>query len=198
MLKPLGQLFVRVGLLITDKGKQGREHTVFTLQEIQQAFLEGVGEAVGKRIVFDEWASTGSSQESAKPPPKSRTTTLPTASLSDHNSPIWIAGHSGFSIGTIVVQKFVEASPEGMFEILSIGEKVELHQVCSYSLNLMKITISLDDLLTHWAPTKADLPFQMEGGQRRPKTLDFDRQKALLFKALVELDAKHLKHELIF
>ena len=38
----------------------------------------------------------------------------------------------------------------------------------------------------------------MQGGQRRPKTLDVDKQKALLFKALVELDAKHLKHELIF
>ena len=34
VLKPLGQLFVRVGLLITDKGKQGRKHTVFTLQKI--------------------------------------------------------------------------------------------------------------------------------------------------------------------
>ena len=98
VLKPLGQLFVRVGLLITDKGKQGREHTVFTLQEIQQAFLEGVGEAVGKRIVFDEWAGTGTSQEGAKPPPKSSTAVIspPAASLSDHNSPIWIAGQSGF------------------------------------------------------------------------------------------------------
>ena len=151
MLKPLGQLFVRVGLLITDKGKQGREHTVFTLQKIQQAFLEGVGEAVGKRIVFDEWSQEGA-KSPPKPPPKSRTavtiTTLPAASLSDHNSPIWIAGQSGFSIGTIVVQKSVEASPEGMFTILSIGERVELHQVCSYSSNPMKTTISFDDLLT--------------------------------------------------
>ena len=56
VLKPLGQLFVRVGLLITYKGKQGRENTVFTLQKIRQAILEGVGEAVGKRIVFDEWS----------------------------------------------------------------------------------------------------------------------------------------------
>ena len=44
----VGRLFVRLGLLATDKGKAGREKKDFALQEVQQRILEGVSSRVGQ------------------------------------------------------------------------------------------------------------------------------------------------------
>ncbi len=49
-LKPLGQMFVRVALLLTRKEMFGREKIVYALPEIQSMSLKDMSELVGKKI----------------------------------------------------------------------------------------------------------------------------------------------------
>ena len=55
MLKPLGQFFVRVGLMLTGKEKQGREQKEMTQKEICTKYLQGVSEIMGRPVVAPEW-----------------------------------------------------------------------------------------------------------------------------------------------
>ena len=208
VLKPLGQMFVRVGLMITGKDKHGRERTVYSLKEIRNKFLEDASEIVGKKILFSEWNPTESIEDAktTKPELAASTGAAPAApkaavvSLSDHMNPVWIAGQSGFAVGQLVVQKSVEASPERLYTIFDLGETVQLHQVCSYIGDPLKVSIPLEDLMCQWTLTKTEPAVQMKGGQARPaKALETDKQKSTLFRALMDLDAKHVhKHELTF
>ena len=47
--KAVGSLFVRVGLKLTVKEKQGRERVQYTMDQIRSMFLKEVGVALGKR-----------------------------------------------------------------------------------------------------------------------------------------------------
>ena len=51
VLKQLGQMFVRVGLMLTGKEKLGRERTVYTLSEIRNKFLEDVSQVMGRPVI---------------------------------------------------------------------------------------------------------------------------------------------------
>ena len=199
VLKPMGKVFVRVGLLLTSKEKQGREHTVYTVAEIQQKFLTELGEVVGKTIAFPEWAIDGAAAV-VEPKPTASTSIQPSAaSLANHNDPVWIASQSGFAVGKIVMEKDVEASPEKLFTIFAIAKMVAIKQVCCYSGKPFHTEVTLQDLLDKWVTSKADPPMQMQGGQRRPKSLEVDKNKAVIFKAVMDLDAKHVnKHALTF
>ncbi len=199
LLKPLGQMFVRVGLMAAGKEKQGRERTTFTLREICSKYLEDIGEIVGKKVTFSEWDVDDKGAQSGAGDSSGTTPKATSASLRDHSDPVWVAAQSGFSVGKHVVQKSVESSAEGMFVIFSIGETVELRQVCRYSGEPVKVQTMLQDLLTAWACTKTEPPMQMQGGQCRPKALALDMQRCMLFRALLDLDAKHVyKHDLTF
>ena len=156
---------------------------------------------LGRRF-FSEWSadrhganakpSTSAASSYVAPPANS------VASLQDLKDPVWIAGKAGFSVGKIVVQKAVETSAERLYIIFSIGENVQLHQACSYIGEPIKASISMPDLLEKWTVTKTEPPIQMQG-TTRPKSLQFDKQKAVLFRALLDFDAKHHpKHDLAF
>ena len=56
-LKPLGQIFVRVGLFATDKAEKGLEGKKLTMDEIKAMFLCAMSERVGKEIKYDQWKS---------------------------------------------------------------------------------------------------------------------------------------------
>ena len=80
-----------------------------------------------------------------------------------------------------------------------MGESIHLHQVCSYKNEPVKATISMQELMTNWVVTKTEPPKQMQGGQCRPTSLGIETQKSSIFKAIVDLDAKHVdKHGLTF
>ena len=201
VMEPLGQLFVRVGLRLTGKEKVGREKKVYKWGDICKFFLEGVSQAKGRPIKFDEWDRhdvTGKPEASEKG--KRGSTPAPTmATLNDHTNPTWLAQKAGFSVGTFVVQKGVDVSAQRLYTIFSIGKTVQLHQVCSYSAEPHKAEIDLTDLVSKWSVTKLEPPKQMECDQTRPQQLYVDKQKAALFRALLELDAKHFtKQKMMF
>ena len=196
-LKPLGQMFVRMGLKATDKEKGGRERKCYTIQEICSIFLKDVSECIGHEVTFVEW---GKAPNKADDKPYTAPPKPVVASMSDHRDPVWIAAQSGFSIGQIIAHKSSDnIDPERMYTIFSIDASVQLHQVCSYTHQPLKATITLLELLEDWSLCKSEAPVMMQGGQSRPMTLNIDKQKGILFKAVVELDAKHVdKHALAF
>ena len=55
VLKPLGQLFVRVALVAADKEKHGREKKNYTLSEIKTLFLVDVGQLIDRKVSFVGW-----------------------------------------------------------------------------------------------------------------------------------------------
>ena len=97
------------------------------------------------------------------------------------------------------MEKEVEASPEKLFTIFAVAEMVAIKQVCCYSGKPFHTEVTLQDLLGKWVTSKAEPPMQMQGGQRRPKSLEVDKHKAMIFTAVMDLDAKHVnKHALTF
>ena len=205
-LAPLGQLFVRVGLKLTDKEKYGREGTQHSYDAICKLFLDGVSAIVGQKVEYKDWGNESNVDEttpSTKPTIKQAASSASAgaATLDDHKNASFIAGKAGFKVGSFVQQKNVDTTdgPENIFVIVSIGAKVELHQVCSYSGDPAKASVGLDTLLTEWSVSKHEPPTQMHDGQMRPMSLQADRQRAVLFRALVDFDAKHAhKHSLTF
>ena len=110
-------MFVRSGLLLTGKEKQGRERTGYTLKEICSKYLADCSALMGQMITFVDWAEEEESTAGAeKPQPTMAQSSTPTpkalATLRDLQDPVWIAQQAGFSVGKMVVQKSVEASAE--------------------------------------------------------------------------------------
>ena len=197
-LEPLGQLFVRVALKLVGKEKMGRERKEYKWGDICNAYLHSLSGLQGETVTFDEWAVHAVSS-SAPATAKPSAVAASTATLSDHKDPTWIANKAGYSVGRFVVQKDVSA--QRLYVIFSIGETVKLHEAVNRDTDRepFKAEIPLDDLLGKWVVTKAEPPRQMDGDQQRPKQLYIDKQKAALYRALLELDAKHVsKHKLAF
>ena len=146
---------------------------------MRNCFLKDVGEVIGREVTFAEWVDT-SPDAQATPSPSSASLTQAqakqsaVASLSSHTDPAWIAARQGFEVGKYVVEKLVEVSPERVYLIFSIGESVQLHQMCSYKNEFMKATISLQELMSNWTVTKAEPPKQMQVGQCRPASMGID------------------------
>ena len=196
-LRPLGQIFSRIGLLSTKKGKQGAEKKEYTLEQIKQMYLKSMSEIAKADIVFEPWGA-GKKAEAPATESKSessQTATQPVsnmASLSDHQDPEWVAERAGFGIGvTVIEKKQDEISPDGLFGIFEINaSQVTLQQLCSYSGKPLKVSMTLSNLLNNWMPTKMEPPIEMVSRQQRPLSLDVDSQKASIFKALMVADSK--------
>ncbi|CAK0868526.1 unnamed protein product, partial [Prorocentrum cordatum] len=195
-LEPLGQIFVRVALKLVGKEKSGRDGVVYTRGDMCKSFLSGASSIKGQTVTFDEWnkysVSSGAAATAKAMPAASAT-----ATLDDHKDPAWIAKKAGYSVGSFVVQKDVPA--QRLYAVFSIGHMVKLHEVVNHGGEPHAAEIALEDLLDKWSLSKAEPPKQMEGDQQRPRQLYIDTQKAILYRALLELDAKHMgKQTLIF
>ena len=204
MLQPLGRFFVRVGLKASNKEKLGREGQEYSLNEMKQLFLDGVKEIEGKAISFPKWSVTAADKVAVPPiaDAADKVATAPRcsdlASFSDHQDPIWIANKAGLRVGCMIYPKGRAASPDNVYTIFTIGATISLHQVSSYNHEPKKLEISLQELLTKWSSTKAEMPKEMLSGQNRPMSLFVDSQKCALYKAIVDLDAKQKDHALSF
>ncbi|CAK0801675.1 unnamed protein product [Prorocentrum cordatum] len=157
-LEPLGQLFARVGLRLTDK-----ENAI-----------------VGQKVECADWGNGSESPvgettaPSTKPPKKQATSSAiaAAATLDDHKSASFIAATAGFKVGSFAQQRGIEtAGLESIFVIISIGDTVELHQVRNYSRTPGKASVGLDTFLTEWLVSKQGPPEQMDDGQMRPTPL---------------------------
>ncbi|CAK0808824.1 unnamed protein product [Prorocentrum cordatum] len=177
-LEPLGQLFVRAALKLAGKERMGREGKECKWGDIRNAFLHSLSCLKGRAITFDD-----------------------AATLDDHKDPTWIAKRAGYSAGLFAVQKAIAPSAQRVYTIFSTGQTVKLHEAVKRDADREPHTaeITLADLLEQWVVSKVEPPRQMGGDQQRPQQLYIDKQKAALYRALLELDAKHLgKHKLAF
>ena len=105
-LLPLGQLFVRVGLNATGKGKAGREKKDHTLTEIKKLFLEALSAKMEGPVPCPAWF--GGDAPAVQPGPTASASCNKqqlAATLDDHSKPLWIARKAGFDIGKSVCAK---------------------------------------------------------------------------------------------
>ena len=90
LMQPLGQLFVRAGLLAIGKSQKDNGEEL-DYKGIQSLFLQGVRSIAGSPVTYQPWALTGSAvvhDDVEKPTgdkPSEATTT------GDHSNPVWIA-----------------------------------------------------------------------------------------------------------
>ena len=98
---------------------------------------------------------------------------------------------AGFSVGLNVVEKRIEMNAENVFVIFSISEEIILHQVCSFSNQPRKITIAIEELLSNWSVTKAELPIKMKATPSLPTSFAEAVAKNEIFKSLFGLFNKN-------
>jgi hypothetical protein len=190
-LGPLGKLFIRVALAITEKGDKGLEGKQYTIAEAKQLFLDGLSAVVGGTVTYSKWTDC-KSPASAPAPASAASAASHVASLSDLNDPVWLAKQAGFDVGKVVVEKGASGprTPTALWGIFSIGETVKLQQLCSYTDTLHKVDVDLAEFLTKWAVSNSVVPVQMPKGQQRPEILSTDGSRCLIYKAIQDLDAK--------
>ena len=157
-LQPLGQLFARMALASTDKGKHGQEGNDFTIAQIKCMFLEAVGAIVGRPVNFSSWSVTPESPASQQP---TKIETAALASLHDHGSASWLAKQRGYEVGVVVVENILRGW-RARFLIERIDDatsEITLRKAIQYSPS-DKVTgkISLKEPLNHleYLPKHAD------------------------------------------
>jgi len=191
IIKPLGQIFSRMGLKLADREKHGRERACYTMTQLKTLFLKDVGNDKGldAPLQFDKWNVTAEAAVEATHPPFNKP--KPKApSLEDHGNPVWIAGQSGFKVGKLIVEKGIEINPERIYTIFSIEDTITLHQVISYTRTPSKVTISLSELVTHWTVTMTEPPVEMADPPPLPASIKLDMYKYEILKAILAVSEK--------
>ena len=197
-IKPLGQIFSRLGLKVTNMEKRGREGICYSFSDLKKKFLEGVGEVVGKKIDFPKWIGDDDenmeADEAATKVAKAYDAPK-MAKISDHYDPAFVSGLSGFSVGVMVVEKGIEVDPENVYAIFSIGDVgVVLHQACSFAGKPRKVSITVDELLKNWAVTKHETPVMMKQPVSGiPESFRVTLKRADIFGALMHAFTQHQK-----
>ena len=190
-LKPLGQLFVRVGLRLTHSEKKGREAKEYSLDQVKQIFLDDISKIVGSPVSYPKWFEAGPKvpdlmMHSAQSPSASDQPRL-MATLEDHQNPEWIIDQKGFKLGSYVCEKGVLSSAENIYVIFNVeAEAITLHQLCSYNAMPKKVKISIEELLVNWSISKSDPPIQMKTPPAPPHSLQQTLTKNKLWAALIE------------
>lgn len=188
-VKPLGQLFVRIGLKLVGKEKSGREAKGYTWDEIKKMFLRGVGDLKGREIKFPNWF--GDIKEDEKPSTKAVTAKSSAphlADIQDHLDPAFVCSEAGFTVGTMVVMKGTEVTHTSIYAIMAIdADGVKLHQACSFTGTPETTTVKVKTLLKNWVTSKHDLPIIMQDPTTDiPETFKVTAKRAELFNALME------------
>ena len=193
-IKPLGQMFVRLGLKLTGLEKKGREGKTYSITELKTLFLKGVSDVVGKSVEFPKWF--GEDEQIIEPASEAAKVHAPKmATISDHYDPKFVCSISGFNIGTLVVEKGVETTPESIYAIFTIDDSVVLHQACNFAGLPRKVAVSIDELIKNWTVTKAEPPVLMQSPvPELPIVFKAAMTKNELYAALNGLYFKNKKH----
>ena len=169
------------------------------MKEICSKYLADGSALIGQNITFEGWTEEQESTEGAEKPEPTMAQSSPSkavATLSDLQDPVWIAQQAGFSVGTLVVQKSVEASTEGWYTIFSwrrssAASGGQLQWPACQGFYLPEC--SADGV----AAKQGGSPHADARGETRPESLDVDLYKSLLFQALLAADVKNFdKHTL--
>ena len=195
---PLGRMFVRMILKLTDKEKLGAEGVAYTsYAPICDKYLAEMSELLGGLITFDGWTPAKPNVEGEKqaPVPKS----AGPISLDQHNSPVWLAEQKGFTVSKLVYEKSTKRGPTNLFVIVELNDAfVALEPACDYEHSGKRIRVELGALLKEWGNTDAEPPFQLCNVESSEKPLSTDTLKAKMFLALVAAKKKYEKTDVLF
>ena len=194
-LKPLGQLFARMGLKVTGLEKKGREGKSYTFLEMKKQFLKGISEIVGKSVEFPKWFGDDEDTKEPSTEPVQAVHVPKMATMEDHSDPTWICLQKGFKVGSTVTEKGIDINGESYYVIFTIGAYVRLHQACSFSGNPRKVAISVEELLKNWSLTKVEPTRLMQAPEIGvPDSLQKVLKKNEIYSTILELYTKHKKH----
>ena len=200
-LLPLGQMFVRVGLLATQKGNVGREETEYTLQGIKDSFLASLSAIVKVEVKYPPWHHKAEAHAKPKAAQANASSSKTTATLEDHGNPAWIAEKAGFKVGMSIVEKLDGAvSIERCFDIVSIDadKVIKLVTVCAYDGAHKTVEISLDTLLNKWQVTKMEAPVKLTVQEYTSNATDIEHKKAQIFSAICDTHSSAAANTLEF
>ena len=200
MIKPLGLVFSRMGLKLCQREKAGREGKVYTMDELKAMFLADTSKLLKNPVKFDKWQVKSEAAKAAGGEPKqaSQSTKLVNpASLKDHSDPVWVVGQAGFKIGSVVMEKQTEYSPEALYTIMSVDKNIGLHQAISYTGSPMQISITMSELMTNWVVRKDELPIAMDQAPGVPKSISMEVTKGEVTKAILAVAENKTKHSML-
>ena len=191
-LKPLGHIFVRVGLLATRKSKLGAEGKAWSMNEIKSMFLGSLSDLVHAPVVCATWKDVEATTNTNRSDPASSRdapSLANAASLSDLHSATWLAKQKGFTVGKCIYEKQTE--PKTIYMITRINDakqEVSVREACNYTPELKAGKVELKCLLENWIVTNNDVPYQLQSFQLRPPSLQIDVTRTKIFNAILSLD----------
>ena len=204
----VGQLFVRVGLYITDKGKSGREERDYSLDEIKTLFLETCSQHIGQKVTFNKWlkdapcASSASSASKDVPNETSaaQAANAAAATLADHSDPVWVAKNKGFTIGCLVYERLgTPVSIERVYKIKSISDtSIKLDLAVKYDGKNKPVETSLENLLSCWNVTKMEPPVELTICETETDNMEIDDVKCKIYQALRRAESSKAAESLVF
>ena len=198
-LKPLGQLFVRVGLKMCGvEMKAGREKKIYSFLDIKKMLIKDLGRLLGKDVLFPkrfEESQQPDAPEEKKVEPSVAANVC--ATVENHFDPKWILGTSGFKVGTKVIEKGVEQTADrpGIFVVFDIKETVVLQEVCSYSGAPARAVVTVENFLKTWQKKSSEAPIKMtDPSTEVPIAYKLTSKKNMVFSTLLDVYEKHQKH----
>ena len=197
-LGPLGRLWVRVALHLTDKEKSGREATTMSIEQIRTAYLTELTKIVKQPVVYDAWKNEPQKAETDGGAEKGEVTKEPelkkprVVSAADHSDPVWIANSKGLREGIVVYQRGGDhAKAENLWKITKVGQKISLDIVCNYAEAdpFPTKTVDLKEMIENWSIFKNETPvFFFSCGENLSKKGSVDAVKCKLYQALHAAD----------
>ena len=207
MQKPLGKVFVRVALWLTNKQIAGPDGKEYKMEEIKALYLADLSEVVSKTVCFEPWGSTtpfpapapGSGDQARDGAPRH---TLPTSR--DLQSATWLGAAKGFKVGATIAEKSIENSSRWYtYTITGISdEKSEFSvtKVTLYNTDEAELIgkVTLVDILQNWKLQDAVQPICTTLSEKASPAIDIDLKRASIHAAIVNYDGGAASLELVF
>ena len=196
--RAVGQLMVRVGLIITEKELKGPEKREYTMQQLKQAYLDDLSKAAGQVVTYGPWSggAPASSATPANADVKPHAATPVDSHFKDLSNYTSIEGQAkdiGYSVGAVIVEKGAEDAPNYWTITEMLNQKaIILQRVFDYSGTVPedKIKIDIDVMKSPWKVVKEPtIPSVIAQRQQRPAdAFQLEILRGEAFKPLVAAD----------
>ena len=209
-VRPIGQFFVRIGLLASGKEKLGREGKEYTIGQIKAMFLEHISELVGQTIAYAPWVTDiettstkgaecdeGKRKEKATPKAAAKASGHKILTPEELTNPVARLTREGFMAGCTVREKSSSSELHNQFTITSIDPSgcAQLERVMGYDGNQFTGHVEFNELLTRWSilTSTSKPPYSMcTCKATRPQSVMTDKFKQYVWYCLIDIDRKHL------
>ena len=168
LLAPLGQLFVRVGILACGKDKNiGKKVTEDATNAVKAKYLDALSKIANQNVTFGPWgdlAEPAAEEEAAAASSAgSGKGAKVNASTKDLSSPTWLAAQKGFETGTYILERVPGGKLWLIADIVEESGQVMLEKVQNYEKTNPEFgQIHFTQLFTmQWSVMKTVVPVQL-------------------------------------